>query len=119
MTLAGVAMQAQQHAPAIETCKADVALWDSREDRTEYMRAETVFLTDGVPNRTKISKLALTELIARLDEMNDCANMMPRDDRYHAVADFYHDVMMERYFRFVLRHQLRDQVIKEDAQGIR
>jgi hypothetical protein len=40
MTLAGVAMKAQQHAPAIETCKADVALWDSREDRTEYMRAD-------------------------------------------------------------------------------
>jgi hypothetical protein len=49
----------QEHAPSVDMCRADAALWYSHEMATEYINAQSAFVSDGVPNRTSASKLPI------------------------------------------------------------
>jgi hypothetical protein len=112
--------RAQQHAPTADVCRADVAVWFSREIFKEYESAEIAFLRDDVPNRSEIAKLPLSEVTERAQEMLKCMSVDKKDlDTYTNAQDFYQNVIYERYFRFVLRHHLKDQLMREDAQGLR
>ena len=110
----------QEHAPTVDMCRPDAALWYGHEMATEYYNAQSLFNSDGVPNRTDSAKLPLSEAIARMQEMFKCQRVdEQRKDNYLDVQLFYHEVMADRCFRFILRHHLKDQLDREDAQGIR
>ena len=42
--------QEPKHAPTLEMCRADVAVWYSLESASEYSAAQVKLLRDGVPN---------------------------------------------------------------------
>jgi hypothetical protein len=110
----------QEHAPTVDMCRADAALWYSRGIANAYNTAETAHVTDDVPNRTEIAKLPLPEINERTSELGKCF-VVDKDnsDTYCVAQEFYHSVLTDRYLRFVWRHHLKDQLMLEDAQGIR
>ena len=110
----------QEHAPTVGMCRADVAVWYGTEMSTEYYRAENALLSDGVANPTEAAKLPITEATARFYEMADCQSVdAQRRNNYFNARVFYLNIVADRYFRYVLRHHLKDQLLREDAQGIR
>ena len=114
------AMQPQQHAPSLETCQADIALWYDRATATEYLNAETAYISENSPNRTPTARLSLREIVARELEMGDCMKVdATRQERYLQAIDFYDRVSADRYRRFVRRHKLEQQLLREDATGLR
>lgn len=113
-------LQAQEHAPAVDVCRADAAVWGKQPQADEYLSQETKHLTDGTPNSSPIAKLSLQELILRSEEMNDCERVdEPSWRTYQNVIDFYHTVIFQRYHNFIIRHHLLEQFKAEDAAGIR
>jgi hypothetical protein len=110
---------AQQHAPTAEVCRADVALWYSTQLSTEYHRAQTDWITDQIPNRTAIAKLPLSEVSMRLQEMGDCWSVDNHEEKYFKAQDLYDSVFSGRYIRFVRRHNLEQQLMREDEEGLR
>jgi hypothetical protein len=99
---------------------ADAALWYSHEMSTEYSSAQTAFVVDGVPNRTQASKLPITEAAARVIEMRSYMAVDEQyKDKYYDAAQFYGGINADRHFRFVVRHHLTEQLLHEDAQGMR
>jgi len=114
------AMQPQQHAPSLETCQADVALWYDHAAASEYLNAETAHISENSPNRTPAARLPLREIVARELEMGDCMKVDAiRRERYLQAIDFYDRVSADRYRRFVRRHKLEQQLLREDAAGLR
>jgi hypothetical protein len=67
-----------------------------------------------------VARLPLHEGDQRTTEMIKCLSV-DKDNfsTYCAVEDFFHSVTADRYFRFVIRHNLKEQLHREDAQGIR
>jgi hypothetical protein len=119
-TLAPATPESQKHAPSIETCRADLALWYDVESATAYKKAETLHITGGVKNSTPAAKLPLKEVNARIIEMGNCSHVdTTRSNDYVAANDFYAGVQGDRYFAFIVRHNLMPQILKEDAQGLR
>jgi hypothetical protein len=112
--------ESQKHAPSIEMCRADLARWYDVESATEYKKAETLHLTGGVKNLTPAAKLPLKEVNARIIEMGECSHVdTTQSNAYAAANDFYAGVQGDRYFAFIVRHNLMSQIMKEDAQGLR
>jgi hypothetical protein len=115
-----LASEPQQHAPTVEVCRADAALWYDRDAATDYLKAETLHKSDNVKNLTPAAKLSLAEVKARATEMFDCARVdEPRYQNYLEAADFYYIVMVDRYGAFIRRHHLMEQMMREDARGLR
>jgi hypothetical protein len=46
------AQETPQHAPTVQTCRADVSLWYREEMDLEYRKAQLAWLRDKAPNRT-------------------------------------------------------------------
>lgn len=112
--------RAQQHAPTVDVCRADAALWYSTEAATEYIKAENEHLSNGTRNRTPIAKLGVEEIVARSLEMGDCASVdSDRFNTYHDAQKFYMDVVHDRMASFIYRHHLMEQLKREDARGLR
>jgi hypothetical protein len=109
----------QQHAPLLEQCKADLAVWYDDEAVIEYQKAEILYRTDSVTNRTDYAKLPIKTLSFRLKEMGDCWSVSNQDDRYYKAFKFYGDVRGDRYYHFIIRHHLMNQLLAEDEKGIR
>lgn len=110
----------QQHAPTVDTCRADAAVWGNAQTRTEYFNAETEKTRNGTPNRTPIAQLPVTEIHARQREMYDCQEVDPvRGNSYFDIGNFYYDVQADRWLAFIVRHNLREQFQREDAAGKR
>jgi hypothetical protein len=111
---------AQQHAPTVATCQADLAVWYSTDMATEYLTAEAHWSTDKIRNRTEIAKAPISEVIARQHEMFDCEKVdEQKSSLYHEAGMFYTTVYTDRVVEFVSRHNLWDQFRKEDAEGKR
>jgi hypothetical protein len=112
--------QEPKHAPTVEMCRANVAVWYSVESENEFTQAQLKWLRDGIPNRTEFAKLSIPELFARMYEMLDCSEADgQRHNQYFDAASFYNDIVADRTLRFVIRHGLMDQLKKEDAEGKR
>jgi hypothetical protein len=110
----------QEHAPTVEVCRADVAVWANTNAETDYYNAEREWTTNGVPNRTDIEKLPIIEVKARAREMFVCQDVDPtRKESYLDAGRFYHNVQADRWYEFLLRHNLLDQFEQEDAAGKR
>jgi hypothetical protein len=108
----------QDHAPTTEQCKADQAVWGSPYAETQYNEAETRHIQDGTPNRTDIALLTIPQLKKRMHEMYQCMEVVATEP-YSQTGDFYHSVIADRYFSYVRRHGLEDQLMREDAAGKR
>ena len=110
----------QQHAPTLDVCQADVALWYSMESATDYLNQETKHINEGVRNTSPYNRLPVEEVEARVKEMGDCAIVVNfRDERYHEAQTFYSGILHDRMANFIYRHNLMEQLKKEDAVGIR
>ena len=109
-----------KHAPTVEVCRADAAVWWSDDVVAEYNKSEEQLASGGkyIPNPA--GDLSLKEVSARRREMYDCVQVDKRDAQiYRGAYEFYWGVRMGRYERFIERHGLMDEFLKEDAQGLR
>jgi hypothetical protein len=122
MILLGLALYvpilAQEHAPLLATCEADVALWYNAGDFTEYDNAQALFFTSKTPNKTQLNRLSVVEVIARHEEMGKCYLMTGRDI-YHTADNAYMGIYHDRETDFMVRHNLMNQFRAEDAEGKR
>jgi hypothetical protein len=110
----------QEHAPTVEVCRADAAVWTNVHAETDYYNAELERTTNGVPNRTEMEKLPIIEVRARSREMFQCEDVDPaRKESYLDAGRFYHNVQADRWYEFLLRHNLIDQFEQDDAAGKR
>jgi hypothetical protein len=110
---------AQKHAPTVEVCRADVALWYNTQLYTEFRLAQKDWFADQIPNRTDIAKLSLSEIGMRVREMGECWSVDNHEEKYLKAMDLYDTAFTGRYIRFVRRHHLEQQLMSEDEQGLR
>lgn len=112
--------QGPKHAPTVAQCLVDVKLWYNEADAREYLKAQDALQDDNTPNRTAYARLSISEVRLRLSEMKDCARVDDANlSNYHEAAEFYFDIFGDRLFRYLQRHDLFQQVEKEDAEGKR
>jgi hypothetical protein len=119
LVVTAASAQNLKHAPTVEHCRADAALWGEADPIIAYQNAQTVFDYEGKPNRTELSRLPLTEIKGRIIEMVDCRTVDNNDERYTPVYTFYSEMMADRLRGFIIRHNLMNQVLAEDAAGKR
>jgi hypothetical protein len=113
-------VQDVKHAPTRETCRADVAVWYSDTIVDAYEHSEDELASGGKYIRNPAGDLQIREVIGRMREMHECKLVVSEDRQLYSDAwNFYYGVLTERYKRFVDRHGLYDQFVKEDAAGIR
>lgn len=111
---------AQEHAPTVDVCRADRALWENIEQRTDYFTQETKLITDGIRNTNPIAKLSFREITLRSAEMGACQSVDASSSHsYYEMMNFYQSVISDRYHRFIMRHHLMGQFKTEDAAGTR
>jgi len=112
--------QAQEHAPTMAVCQADLALWHNTEEETDYLNQETKRINDGVKNTNPLAKLTAIELTLRMIEMADCKSVDKAGSQdYYEMMRFYSDVVADRYRSFLERHDLMRKFRAEDDAGIR
>ena len=109
---------AQEHAPLLATCEADVALWYNTDDFIEYNNAQAAFFNDKTPNKSKLNLVPVTEVIARHEEMSKCWSMT-HSEIYHQADLSYMAIFHDRETDFMVRHNLMRQFRAEDAAGKR
>jgi hypothetical protein len=113
------ALRTQEHAPTVDVCRADRAVWDNTEEQTDYMQQELKHLRDGIKNTNPIAKLSYREINLRILEMGNCASVDESNiHNYYEMLRFYKSVVNHRYESFLYRHHLFKQFNAEDAAGI-
>lgn len=70
---------AQQHAPTIDVCRADAAVWGDKRAEIDYNYAQAKHFTEGTPNHSALNKLFLREVDERTTEMGACTKVDPTD----------------------------------------
>ena len=108
----------QDHAPTSDQCKADMRLWSAQLD--DYEQKETARIQSGFPNNSIASGWTLPQVTNRAKEMMTCTVV----DRWYALEftkteGRLRQVYMNRLVRFVQRHNLMQQLLQEDADGLR
>ena len=113
------AASAQQHAPTLDVCQADVAVWYSPERAAEYNNAQARQMQRGVRNRNEYTQLPIKEVVARMKEMADCWEVADYTEVYFKAHLFFHSIYSDRMIDFISRHHLWEQFRSEDAAGAR
>lgn len=112
--------QEVKHAPTVDVCRADAAVWWSNSVVDEYEKSEDELASNGkyIPN--PVGDLPIKEVLARRTELIECEDV-DKDNHhtYSSAIAFYSGVSSERYQRFLQRHGLFRQFVKEDAAGVR
>jgi hypothetical protein len=104
-----------EHAPTAAQCKADATLWSSQKSDFFLLYGRT----RNVQN-TVIERLTAKELLARSNEMADCATVDSDDARnYYELQSAYVELFLRRMNQFIERHNLMDQFYQEDEAGAR
>lgn len=108
-------ISAQEHAPTVDVCRADAAVWNAA-------------VVNHNPETSK-TKLPYDELAARSNEMHACRSVDParvgdsssitRMDAYTLLEALYKDEIASRAMNFIARHGLGKQFLAEDAAGAR
>jgi hypothetical protein len=115
-----MAVGAQQHAPTIAVCRADVAVWNDQSLKIEYQTAEDAFNQNKTTNHSGVGILSVRDVSTRAHEMFDCSRVdSEKETTYLQAADFYTIVYDERVGHFLVRHNLWDQFFAEDEAGVR
>jgi hypothetical protein len=105
--LPSIANPAQEHAPTLDQCNADERLWASQ--------------------LSNVDSLPYKEVEARENEMTNCATTMDTSTEtgyrnassYKSLGSNYRGQMGRRLQTFLIRHNLIDQFLAEDAEGKR
>lgn len=109
---------AQDHAPSVVQCTADMRLWASQY--LDYSAAESARLNQGTPNNTAMMKLSIRLLNARAAEMVQCDVVDPSNSQlYRQVTTALQEACDNRFLMFIARHHLKAQVYEEDEAGLR
>lgn len=113
-----------------QQCRTTTADWNNAKDKDEYEKAEsasdTAYVLDpnsnAVPHPapTKIGLIPARELVWRRGVLYACMRIdTARHDIYSEVDTFYLQVLFNRDTNYLARHQLYEQLLDEDDQGIR
>ncbi len=95
--------QTIEHAPTVEQCQADQAVWVSEVD-----------------DQASIDKESFHTLDQRVVEMGECEHVDSRNRvRYYIAAGATRGEEATRMVSFLGRHNLYDQFVAEDAAGKR
>src|SRR6202043_119910 len=85
--------QEAHHGPTVAVCRAEIAIWYNATSAADFYKAQTAFLNDGVPNRHPYAKLAITEVSARILELNECTETDSGSAAdYHEASRFYNNI---------------------------
>jgi hypothetical protein len=108
-------IHSQEVQPTVEQCRADQKLWTARELFKQDLSTEYFF-----PEKRDETKTSHNELTNRVKEMFDCSKVDPDNERtyYDAMSGICAARAM-RLKNFLVRHNLWNQFIAEDAQGKR
>jgi hypothetical protein len=113
-----------KHAPNVEQCRADLALWD--DQLFDYAKAAAAQMNQGsklvVPAHTEIGKLTARQLNAHSEEMLHCYVVDKDADyqrTYSRVISGLSNARSARFEDFVLRHGYMKKLILEDEAGLR
>lgn len=109
----------QEHAPTLEQCKADLALWYDKDGALDYLKAQGMRMSDGIKNTSSYNRLTLKLITFRINEMVKCSSVSGKDGGYADAVDFYSGLRRDRYYWFLVRHHLMGQLEKEDEKGVR
>jgi len=110
----------QEHAPTVDVCRADRAVWRESSERLDYSQQELRHEREGTTNKNNIGQLPYKELLSRQVEMGTCMMVdTPDSEAYSDVVGFYQQVEGDRYHHFVERHHMMSQFLDEDAAGLR
>jgi hypothetical protein len=109
--LFGSGLFAQQHAPTVDVCRADAAVWR------------------GALSKDALSRLSAQEVFNRNQEITQCILVDPPPyptvkgeimfETYLLLRSSYAEELANRYIAFIHRHNLSDQFLAEDAAGKR
>jgi hypothetical protein len=103
--LAAPTIKTQEHAPTVSTCRADLNLWSG---------LLAVQGPEGDP------KLSYREIESRIGEMTACAVVDdPEGYHYAQTSERYLIFLVKRDKGFLRRHNLWQQLLDEDAAGVR
>jgi len=95
-----VGAQEIKHAPTAAQCQADVKVWTAQV--------------------TEVKTLRFAELYHRKGELVECSEVDERaSDNYMELAKTYVFEMFNRTSAFIVRHNLAQQMVKEDEEGLR
>ncbi len=115
--LSASSVHPQQHAPTVEVCRADYAVWNAEIKQTS--------------RETTMKRLSLNELIARQSEMAACLQVelamldasnvdeLLRVSKYEVLSGAYLSEITERQEHFIDRHKMWQQFLHEDTAGSR
>lgn len=110
----------QEHAPTVDVCRADQAAWGNAQAQQDYATQELQHAKQGTKNTNPSAELPYEELIARQGEMVTCTAVdPPNSDKYVDTDNFYTQVAGDRFENFIIRHNLMQQFLHEDAAGLR
>jgi hypothetical protein len=116
------AMNAQQHAPTPDVCRADLAVWGNHAAELAWFRVDTPDRAgnSNESSKTVIDMLSFKEISSRILEMGDCQSVDPaRENSYFETMSFYQQVQGSRYLHFIERHNLMVQFGQDDDAGKR
>jgi hypothetical protein len=107
LVLASTTSPQINHAPTVEQCRADQALWTAELQASGGENKETFGVWTG-----------------RMQEMTDCFTVDSDKQSspvngYQSLTDLIVRVMLKRQIRFIARHGLMQQFQSEDEAGAR
>ena len=109
---------AQEHAPRVETCRADLTTWNG--EMSGYWGAENVKHDSSLPNKSAVSSLSAAELLNRAAEIGQCLNVDSSNrSAYEGLEALYLQIVGDRAQWFIKRHGLGRSFDKEDKAGMR
>ncbi|MGA8230441.1 MAG: hypothetical protein WB795_03085 [Candidatus Acidiferrales bacterium] len=110
--------RAQEHAPTVETCRADLTAWNG--EISGYWGAGEAKHDSGVPDKSLVSGHSAAELLDRATEMGRCFTVdSPNGPAYEGLEGIYLRIIGDRAQAFINRHRLGRSFYKEDQAGIR
>jgi len=110
----------QEHAPNVDICRANQTAWGNAQAKLDYGTKEKQDVTQGLKNTTAVAELSYRQLLSRRDEILTCASIdAPNSDQYMKAFNFYAQVAGDRFENFIIRHNLMQRFLREDAAGLR
>jgi hypothetical protein len=108
-----------KHAPALQSCAADLNLWASQ------IPGWPIPTLDQLESGTK--SLTVDEMEGRVSSMNECFQSYPLLQKSSpgdlpaalSLMGFYQQEVQLRYFSFLVRHHLLDKFKEEDNAALR
>lgn len=101
LTISAMAQEIE-HATTAAQCEADIAVWKAQD-------------------KAHIESLPVNTLVSRANELSDCSKVLVGDGAELAftLRAVYDQHVENRYVHFLMRHNLGQQMVDEDAKGAR